>query len=186
VNLSVPDGICNGTVLQLHSINAQTLTVKDKQGISWELPRMVFDIKAARPLDAISSSQIYAHRIQYPVVPATSLTINKSQGTTQPTTLPPPGASPFPPVLLDFTRPGNSHGSDFVSFSRVRDPSHLAVVVNDCDIDSNGVAWIRNVVFRNLLRQAQLLPELSDEPAQQNRRIASPEPEQARHDAEEP
>jgi hypothetical protein len=60
--------------------------------------------------------------------------------------------------LLDLRRPVIHHGTFYVGFSRVREFRHLGVVVNKSDIGPDGVARVKNIVIRELLVRARLIP----------------------------
>lgn len=163
-NISVADGLCNGSVLTCGAIHSHTLALLDKFGREHEIPRM----RLAMPTAAPTTTEVYCHRIQFPVVPAFSITNNKSQGTTQPV-IPYPEHRPMfhPPVLLDLTNNVHSHGALYVGLSRVRGFKWIGVVVTAQMLNCAPHVSVRNIVYRDLLRMARLLPPLIDEDAAQ-------------------
>jgi hypothetical protein len=158
-NISVADGLCNGSVLMCQAIHSHTLTLVDKYDREHEIPRMQLAMTTVAPC----TTEIGCYRIQFPVVPAFSITNNKSQGTTQPVIPYPPhrNLDDFPPpVILDLTNQVHTHGALYVGLSRVRGFKWIGVVVSEASIDVvTGRAMVRNVVYRDLLRMAKLLPE---------------------------
>ena len=144
-NLSIKDGLCNGTRLIVtrcgeNTIQARILfgTHRNKQ---FTFPRVSFNT-----MDP--TAEIQMTRVQFPFRLAFAMTINKSQGQT------------FDRICISLRNPVFAHGQLYTSMSRVRAFDHVKVKVFDINSGSciqgkvngpnNGV-YTRNVVCREIL-----------------------------------
>ncbi|ELP91477.1 hypothetical protein EIN_143770 [Entamoeba invadens IP1] len=108
-NLNVSLGLCNGTPLivtelQLHSIVAKNI----QTGRLVIIPKIVFT-----PSDKTLS--FHLRRVQFPVIPAFAMTINKSQGQS------------FMHVGIDLTYQVFSRGQLYVALSRSKDKNNIKI-----------------------------------------------------------
>ena len=81
-NISVADGLCNGTRLQIVAFENEIIRCKILSGKSkgkyFDLPRLRF-VWGGDP-KAPEEGAIKCERVQFPLRPASAITINKSQG----------------------------------------------------------------------------------------------------------
>ncbi|KAL3068642.1 hypothetical protein niasHS_016746 [Heterodera schachtii] len=140
-NISIADGLCNGTRVQVlpgpkgrlmkHIIRCRILT-GNKRGHEHDLhpARFVF---GGDP-EAVHQGPIKCERIQFPLRPGSVMTINKSQGQT----LQRVG------VLLDQSQ-CFSHGQLYVALSRVKDEADIRICTKHLHHK------VKNVVMQELL-----------------------------------
>ena len=158
-NMSVADGLCNGTRFTLIGIARHLLECKiihddrNKPEKIFLLPRITTTPPTHYPFPF--------HRRQYPIRPCFAMTINKSQGGT------------FDMEGLDASSPMFGHGQAYVALSRVRDFDKITVLTN------NSQTTLQNIVYPqvfdkeyidNQIRLRTARPIISDrsEPDQQH------------------
>ena len=126
-NMSVAEGLCNGTRFTLIEIQNHLLECKiihddrNKPEKIFLLPRITTTPPTHYPFPF--------RRRQYPIRPCFAMTINKSQGGT------------FDMEGLDASSPVFSHGQTYVALSRVRDFDKITVLT------SNGQTTLKNIVY---------------------------------------
>jgi hypothetical protein len=130
-NLSITDGLCNGTRLKVtklfkYNIEAEIIT-GDKIGNKVFIPRITLNT------GDLSSLPLILYRKQFPLVLAFAMTINKSQGQS------------FDNVGIYFKKPLFSHGQLYVSLSRCKDPNRL-FIQNESENNSE----IENIVWNEI------------------------------------
>lgn len=130
-NLSITDGLCNGTRLKVtklfqYNIEAEIIT-GEKIGNKVFIPRITLNT------GNLSSLPIILYRKQFPLVLAFAMTINKSQGQS------------FDNVGIYFKKPLFSHGQLYVSLSRCKDPNRLFI-----QIESENNSEIENIVWNEI------------------------------------
>lgn len=132
-NLSVAQGICNGTRLIILAISTYILRCKILTG------PCVGDIVAIPRIKLIHSGDrdfpVPFSRNQFPVRPAFCLTINKAQGQS------------LDKVGVLLSGPVFSHGQLYVALSRCTDPTNLRVGL----YSNTGTACTTNVVCKEVL-----------------------------------
>ena len=137
-NLSLKDGLCNGTRLIVKRLHDNVIDCEILTGISAG-NRVLIPRVSLCPNDSNLPFQI--KRIQFPLRLSYALTINKSQGQT------------FEKVGIFLRRPCFSHGQLYVAFSRAR--SFRSVKVKVCNTLQQGYVGVRcytkNVVFPQVL-----------------------------------
>ena len=91
-------------------------------------------------------------RKQFHICPAYCITINKCQGQS----LESVGKFiPSPDAIF-------SHGQLYVALSRVKNPKGLKVMVCGANYSNSGGVWIRNVVYREVFQNHNIIPSLND------------------------
>lgn len=131
-NLSISEGLCNGTRLLVLGLESNLLRCEILTGNKiWEI---VF-------LNRITlyCENIYPFtfkRRQFPVKLAFAMTINKSQGQT------------FEKITIDLRKDVFNHGQLYVAFSRVRSWDSLKVYLGDDRLTKNKV---KNYVYKEVL-----------------------------------
>ncbi|XP_042895824.2 ATP-dependent DNA helicase PIF1-like [Parasteatoda tepidariorum] len=130
-NISIVDGLCNGTRLTVLKIGKRVLTCQiatgNKNGSIVNLPRIELNT-----LSSNSSLPFVLYRRQFPVRLAYALTINKAQGQT------------FDKVGLYIERPIFSHGQLYVALSRCTTKENIKIFIKDDPV-------INNIVYREIL-----------------------------------
>ena len=131
-NLSITDGLCNGTRLKITKLFNYTLEAEiitgDKIGSQVFKPRITLNSGESSNLPFI------LYRKQFPLTLAFSMTINKSQGQS------------FDYLGLFFRRPLFSHGQLYVALSRCKNPEHI-YIQNELENASE----IENIVWTEIL-----------------------------------
>lgn len=129
-NLTLSEGLCNGTRLMIFELGTNVLRCKiltgDKAGNIVFINRMTLYCENTYPFTF--------KRRQFPVKLAFCMTINKAQGQT------------FDKVGIDLTKDVFSHGQLYVALSRVRSWKSLAVFFDDTKIDRS----VKNFVYTEL------------------------------------
>lgn len=137
-NLSLKDGLCNGTRLMVRNLRANVIDCEILTGIR-RGDRVLIPRVSLCPNDTNLPFQI--KRTQFPLRLSYALTINKSQGQT------------FEKVGIFLRRPCFSHGQLYVAFSRAR--SFAAVKVKVVSTYQQGYVgnrcFTKNVVFPQVL-----------------------------------
>ena len=142
-----PPGHCNGTRYLVHSIHGfsihlMTLTGTAK-GQLLLLPRII-----SQPNEGGTGTHwaFTLRRVQFPIVPAFAITINKSQGQTVRT------------VGVYLPTPVFSHGHFYVAASRTGDQAHLRFWIPDTPQyryqDGSRAYITKNIVWQEILRAA--------------------------------
>lgn len=131
-NLGIWDGLCNGTRLQILDSQKYVLRCRimsgHKAGNLCFLPRITLIEDKMFPFEL--------RRHQFPIKPAFSFTINKSQAQT------------FKKVGIDFSKETFAHGQTYVAISRAKGWSGIKV-----KLDSNNITKkIKNVVWKEVLK----------------------------------
>ena len=142
-NLSIKDGLCNGTRLQVvrcgvHSIRA-TILFGVHSGKCFTFPRVHFHPNNEQ-------MEVKLKRTQFPFRLAFSMTINKSQGQT------------FDRIGISLRDPVFAHGQLYVAMSRVRAFAHLGLRVCQVNtthsvqgrIEGNEGIYTRNIVENSI------------------------------------
>lgn len=129
-NLSINEGLCNGTRLQIlelgnHLLRCQILT-GDKAGQIVFVNRITLYCEDNYPFTF--------KRRQFPIKLAFAMTINKSQGQT------------FNKIGIDLRKNVFNHGQLYVAFSRVRSWSSLKIYLGNQRNDNN----VKNFVYTEL------------------------------------
>ena len=137
-NLSLKDGLCNGTRLVVRNLRENTLDCEVLTGVAVG-DRVIIPRISLCPSDSNLPFQI--KRIQFPVRLSYAMTINKSQGQT------------FDKVGIYLQRPCFTHGQLYVAFSRAK--SFEGVKVKVCESRSQGYVghqcFSKNVVYQQVL-----------------------------------
>lgn len=137
-NLSLRQGLCNGTRLKVTHLHHNCIQAAVIQGPNKGNPVLIPRIKLA-PSD--TNLPFILERHQFPLRLAYSMTINKSQGQT------------FERVGIFLPNPVFSHGQLYVAFSRARAMADVKVRV--CDTTHQGKKGGKtitfNVIFRDVL-----------------------------------
>jgi ATP-dependent DNA helicase PIF1 len=131
-NLSVNDGLCNGTRLKIielfkFNIKAEIITGIKKGSIVF-IPRIILDTGEYTSLPFI------LYRRQFPVVLAFAMTINKAQGQS------------FETVGIYLNKPLFSHGQLYVAISRSKNCNKI-FIQNDTENSDE----IENIVWKEVL-----------------------------------
>lgn len=134
-NLSIDDGLCNGTRLRItrllkHNIEGEIIT-GDKIGNRVFIPRITICTNET------SNFPFILHRKQFPVVLAFAMTINKSQGQS------------FNSVGLYILTELFSHGQLYVALSRCTNPNQIFI-----QIDFKDKTKIKNVVWKEVFKNS--------------------------------
>lgn len=131
-NLSINEGLCNGTrlqILELYKCNIKVMIITGNQkGKNAFIPRITLNSGECTALPFI------LYRKQFPVVLAFGITINKSQGQS------------FDMLGIYFRRSLFSHGQLYVALSRCRDPNNLFI-----ENKLNSTNLINNIVWDEIL-----------------------------------
>ena len=135
-NLSINDGLCNGTRLKItklfeYNIEAEIVTGEN-------LGKKVFIPRITLNTGEFSSLPFILYRKQFPITLAFCMTINKSQGQS------------FDYVGLYIKRPLFSHGQLYVALSRCRNPKNI-YIQNELENSSE----IENIVWKEVLDDSQ-------------------------------
>ena len=137
-NLSIKDGLCNGTRLITRNLQDNVIDCEILTGVS--VGNRVF-IPRSTLIPNDTNLPFQMKRIQFPLRLAYALTINKSQGQT------------FEKVGISLRRPCFSHGQLYVAFSRARAFRHVKVKV--CNTQQQGYVgekcYTKNVVYPQVL-----------------------------------
>ena len=130
-NLSITDGLCNGTRLKItklfkYNIEAEIIT-GEKCGNKVFIPRITLNTGNS------SSLPFVLYRKQFPLILAFTMTINKSQGQS------------FDSVGIYIRRPLFSHGQLYVALSRCRNADKIFIENN-----SENKEEIINIVWKEI------------------------------------
>jgi ATP-dependent DNA helicase PIF1 len=128
-NLCPKHGLANGTRLLLRQVRSRVLQVDILTGSHAGMPALIPRIEL-QPSDV--RQPFLFKRMQFPVVPAFAMSINKAQGQT------------FERVGVLLKRPCFSHGQLYVAISRVGHPDRVHVMAPSPSI--------QNVVFPDIFR----------------------------------
>lgn len=140
-NLNPRKGLCNGTRLVIKSlqhnfITAQIISECNRGEIVF-LPRINM-----APNDV--NLPFVLKRRQFPIIPAYTMTINKSQGQT------------FERVGIYLNDPVFSHGQLYVALSRSKHPQHIKVFIKANKIQGkvlhNEKTFTQNIVYREIFQ----------------------------------
>ena len=139
-NLSITQGLCNGTrleVIQLHKHSIEASIISGSHAHNRVLiPRIKLN-----PSDA--NIPFVLHRTQFPVRLSYSMTINKAQGQT------------FDRVGIYLPKPCFTHGQLYVAFSRARAMNSVRVKVQHLNDSTHGhtrgITFTRNIVYREVI-----------------------------------
>jgi hypothetical protein len=137
-NLSISRGLCNGTRLLIHHLYQHVIDAEILTGSNAGHRVLVPRIKLA-PSDVHLPFTL--ERVQFPVRPAYSITINKSQGQT------------FKKVGIYLPSPVFSHGQLYVAFSRARSFADIYVQILSSSSQGEfcGKTVTQNVVYKEVL-----------------------------------
>ncbi|XP_076031121.1 ATP-dependent DNA helicase PIF1-like [Oratosquilla oratoria] len=113
-NLSITQGLCNGTRLEVLRLNEHSIEAAIIGG-SHAQKRVLIPRIRLRPSDA--NIPFILHRTQFPVRLSYSMTINKAQGQT------------FDKVGINLRHPCFTHGQLYAAFSRARAMESVKVKV---------------------------------------------------------
>lgn len=130
-NLSISDGLCNGTRLKIlrlfkYNIEAESIT-GERIGSKVFIPRITLNTGES------SSLPFILYRKQFPIVLAFAMTINKSQGQS------------FDVVGLFIRKPLFSHGQLYVALSRCKNPKKIYI-----ENKSDNLSEINNIVWHEV------------------------------------
>lgn len=168
-NLSPEDGLSNGTKLKVKELHQNAILAE----ILSECHRgdEVFIVKIELE-SGTSNLPIKLKRLQFPIIPAYAMTINKSQGQT------------LDKVGIYLHEIVFSHGQLYVAFSRCRNKDSIKVFVKDQDNKQGHLlrhlpgqehrVFTRNVIYREVFRHRKIyahLPHLADEDPELHRLI---------------
>ena len=134
-NLSISQGLCNGTRLEVLRLNEHSIEAVIISG-SHAQERVLIPRIRLSPSDA--NIPFILHRTQFPVRLSYSMTINKAQGQT------------FDKVGIDLRLPFFTHGQLYVAFSRARAMDSVKVKVTHQNQSNHGQRR-GNVVYREVL-----------------------------------
>ena len=132
LNLFPSKKLFNGTILFVESFADNEIVLRPESG-PWKeqtisIPRFRFEF---------TIGTVKVTRLQFPVAPAFSCSISKSQGQT------------IDSAILDLTSPCFLHGQLYVALSRCRDEKNVVVV--------SSTITQQSVVYKELLRRAGLI-----------------------------
>lgn len=130
-NLSINNGLCNGTRLKItklfkSNIEAEIITGEHRKNIVY-IPRIKLQTNEAEKFPFILNRQ------QFPIALSFAMTINKSQGQT------------FKNLGLFINKPLFSHGQLYVALSRCTSPSGLKI-----QNKLNDTNEIENIVWKEI------------------------------------
>ena len=112
-NLSITEGLCNGTrlkIISLHKFNIEAeIITGDKVGNKVFIPRITLNTGENSSLPFILYTK------QFPIIFDFAITINKSQGQS------------FDSIGLYLRRPLFSHGQLYVALSRCKNPNKIFI-----------------------------------------------------------
>ena len=138
-NLNNNRGLANGTRLVCREFRSRVIKAEvvtgTRKGDTILLPRIVFD---SDDLD----TPFELRRRQFPIRPAFTMTINKSQGQT------------MEKVGLFLPQPVFSHGQFYVAASRVGSAAQISICVQHGRFDGRDGVFTKNVVYKQILGQA--------------------------------
>jgi hypothetical protein len=137
-NLAISKGLCNGTRLIVHELYNHVIDAEILTGSNAGYRVLIPRIKLA-PSDINLPFKL--ERTQFPVRPAYSMTINKSQGQT------------FQRIGLYLPSPVFSHGQLYVAFSRARAYADIHVQISNTSYQGKlcGKTLTQNVVYKEVL-----------------------------------
>ena len=129
-NISIHEGLCNGTQLRILDLNNNLFKCKilagDKEGQVVFLNRITLFSDDEYPFTF--------KRRQFTIRLAFAMTINKAQGQT------------FPNVLIDLQKDVFSHGQLYIAILRVRSWNGLKLFIGPNRIDNK----VKNYVFKEI------------------------------------
>lgn len=159
-NLSPEDGLSNGTRLKIVSLRPNAIVAEIlsecNRGAVVFIPKL--ELESGR-----SNLAITMKRLQFPVIPAYAMTINKSQGQT------------LDKVGIYLNDVVFAHGQLYVALSRCRNKQNIKIFVKDQDTRQGRLlhqvadrerVFTRNVIFREVFVHGELLthvPHVADE-----------------------
>lgn len=132
-NLSVTEGLCNGTRLRIHKLYNYNLEAEIITGEN--IGKRVFIPKIKSSTNESSNFPFILHRKQFPLILAFCMTINKSQGQS------------YDSVGLYINRPLFSHGQLYVALSRCR--NHDKIYIQNVSKTKN---IIKNIVWKEIYK----------------------------------
>ena len=139
-NLSITQGLCNGTRLEVIQLNEHRIKASIISGSHAHKIVLIPRIKL-NPSDA--NIPFNLHRTQFPVRLSYSMTINKAQGQT------------FDRVGIYLPKPCFAHGQLYVAFSRARALNIVRVKVQHLNDSTHGnrrgITFTRNIVYREII-----------------------------------
>lgn len=151
-NIRPEAGLCNGTRMQvtrlgINSIEAQIISESHHGDVHF-LPMMELISDDNRLPCSMS-------RLQFPVIPAYAMTINKSQGQT------------FDRVGIYLNNAVFAHGQLYVALSRATSKKHLKVFIRQCnqqqgELFTPGHFFTPNIVYREVFRHGEMAPRVKD------------------------
>lgn len=127
-NISINDGLCNGTRLKItklykYNIEAEIIT-GEKIGNKVFIPRITLNTGDSSLLP------FNLYRKQFPIILAFAMTINKSQGQS------------FDYLGLFIKRPLFSHGQLYAALSRCKNPNHIYIQNESLNsLEINNIVW---------------------------------------------
>jgi ATP-dependent exoDNAse (exonuclease V) alpha subunit len=136
-NLNPAGGLCNGTRLRVvelktHVIRA-IIMAGSHHGKEVLIPRIIFISN-----NDIKDFPFRLRRIQFPVVPAFAMTINKAQGQT------------VHNMGLYLPTPCFSHGQLYVALSRVTSKAKLKVLIDHAEDEGDDALYTNNIVYHEI------------------------------------
>lgn len=141
-NLNSKKGLCNGTRLTVVSLQKNIIKAKilndDGNGEEVLIPRI-----SMSPNDV--SLPFKFQRIQFPIIVAYAITINKSQGQS------------FDYVGISLDKPVFAHGQLYVALSRCRDPQNIKIKLKATHSQGKLIAgrtevYTSNIVYKEILK----------------------------------
>ena len=131
-NLSIQDGLCNGTRLKVKKLYKYNIKVEIITGT--HVGEIAYIPRIQLNTGEYTSLPFILYRRQFPIVLAFAITINKSQGQS------------LEYVGLYLNRPLFSHGQLYVALSRCKNFNNIYIQNNTNDIN------IKNIVYKEILK----------------------------------
>ena len=132
-NLSIVDGLCNGTrlkVTKLYKYNIEAEIINENKGNKVFIPRITLNTCES------SSLPFILYRKQFPIILAFAITINKSQGQN------------IDNVGIYIKKSLFTHGQLYVALSRCKNPNNICI-----QNETENIKEIPNIVWNEILNK---------------------------------